>query len=296
MNAGDMRYQILARQALPILVRQAQNRKTVTYGNLALELKMSNHRNLGFVLGSICTSIEKLAEKWGGKIPPIQSLVVRKDTGLPGDGIAEFLGIENVKFAKLPSFERKKIQNRALDDISLYQRWREVLKALNLMPLQADSSLVKKAAKVKTSDRFSGGGEGKQHKALKEYVANHPEILGLGAHFSNVDTEKGLASGDLLDVSFMRDANNTRNAFAWVAVEVKSAISSEIDILRGIFQCVKYKAVMKAETKFDGKPPNIRVVLILEKALPPLLIPAMNALGVEVMSNISPAKEHNGTK
>lgn len=288
MHDGDMPYQVLARKALPILVRQAQNKQIITYGDLALELGMPNPRNLNYVLGSIGTSIDHLKKEWKEAIPYIQSLVVKKNIELPGYGIGEFLGIKNAEFARLPFLQRRIIQDRALDEISMYQHWGKVLKSLKLKPAQPDfSGLAEKAAKVKTFGGF-GGGESKEHKDLRIYVANHPEILKLGSDFSKGNMERRLASGDLPDVSFIRDANNAKNAFKWVAVEVKSAISSVDDISRGIFQCIKYKAVMEAEAKAEGKPPNIRVVLLLEEAFPQPLIPLKNILGVEVISNISP--------
>ena len=74
----------------------------------------------------------------------------------------------------------------------------------------------------------------------------------------------------------------------WVAVEVKSSISSEADITIGIFKCIKYNAVMNAVLISKGNTPDVRVVLVLEGDLPNSLIPLKNLLGVEVISNITP--------
>lgn len=49
-----------------------------------------------------------------------------------------------------------------------------------------------------------------------------------------------------------------------VAVEVKSAASPDQDVTRGIFQCVKYKAVMDASRSLDyGKYDN-QTLLVIE--------------------------------
>ena len=40
----------------------------------------------------------------------------------------------------------------------------------------------------------------------------------------------------------------------WIAVEVKSRISNDADITRGIFQCVKYKVVLEAMQLSLGLP------------------------------------------
>ena len=55
----------------------------------------------------------------------------------------------------------------------------------------------------------------------------------------NSELEKTLPSGDAIDVFF-------ENSQHWVGVEVKSKISNEFDILRGLYQCVKYQAVMES--------------------------------------------------
>lgn len=99
--------------------------------------------------------------------------------------------------------------------------------------------------------------------------------------YTNRITELPLPSGDSLDVSFDAKKN-------WVGVEVKSAISPESDIVRGLFQCVKYRAVMEAVQIADGRPQNVRALLVLESTLPASLIALRNLLGIEVLENITP--------
>ncbi len=47
---GDKLYQLRARVALPILVRQATAQQKITYGDLAEEIGIPNARNLNYVL------------------------------------------------------------------------------------------------------------------------------------------------------------------------------------------------------------------------------------------------------
>src|SRR5690606_22847771 len=145
-----------------------------------------------------------------------------------------------------------------------YPRWQEVLKALELEPTISDfTPLVNKA-----SGGF-GGGESEEHKALKAYVAQNPKVIGLGANTPVGTTEYPLPSGDSLDVSF-----NSQEVL--VAAEVKSSISAESDIVRGLFQCVKYRAVMEAVLLTESLPQNARALLVLESKLPQHLIPLRN--------------------
>jgi hypothetical protein len=268
-------YHKRAREALPLLVRQAEADQPIHYGSLAVELGMPNARNLNYPLGSIGTTLQQLSALWGETIPPLQCVVVNKNTGLPGEGIGWFI-VKAEDFGRLPLNRRRDIVRAELTKVFAYPRWREVLRALELPPPAAPVSpdLLARATGL-------GGGEGDQHRALKDWVARHPEVLGLARTAAGV-TERPLPSGDSLDVSFER-------ADEWVAAEVKSRISSEADMLRGLFQCIKYRAVMEAVQVAAGRPRAARAVLVLETVLPPSLHAVRNALAVEVMEKVSPA-------
>lgn len=104
-----------------------------------------------------------------------------------------------------------------------------------------------------TSDHY-GGGEGPEHKRIKDYIFNHPETLDIKNVLERA-TEYPLPSGDKLDVYFkLKDGSI-------VAVEVKSSISDDADITRGIFQSVKYKAVLEAMQRIEGRKTNISAIL-----------------------------------
>lgn len=149
-----------------------------------------------------------------------------------------------------------------------YPRWTAVLAALGLLA-RPDSTVLDDASK------FRGRGESEQHRRLKEYLAEHPDILQLPAA-AGADTEFSLPSGDSLDVLF-------RVGDDWTAVEVKSAKSSLSDIVRGMFQCVKYQAVIEAFQATQGLTQSARVILVLEGAFPTQLESWKQVLGIEVV-------------
>ncbi len=269
--SGPKLYQQRARKALPLLVRQAQAGNTVYYSELADELGMPNPRNLNFVLGSIGQTIENLAKDWKKPVPPIQCVVVNRATGLPGEGIGWFL-VKKEDFVALPREDQEAVVNAHLENIFAYPYWSEVLSALSIAPAPA---LINKVE----LPNFGGSGEGPEHKALKEYVAKHPEVVGMHQAAAPGRTEDPLLSGDSLDVSFTHGRK-------WVAVEVKSHISSYLDIQRGLFQCVKYSAVMKAQTRALGTNFNVRAVLLLGGVFPKGLQPLRNMLGIEVIDGV----------
>ena len=94
------------------------------------------------------------------------------------------------------------------------------------------------------------GGESSSHKELKEYVASHPEVLGLEATVVSF-LEFSFPSGDQVDIAF--DLGNNR----WAVVEIELGGSTQT--LVGLFQSVKYRALQQAvltvrgaEGKVDG--------------------------------------------
>jgi len=270
---GDKLYQRRARKALPILVRQAQVGEPITYESLARELAMPNPRNLNYVLGSIGATLEQTSRKWPETIPPVQALVINKVTGMPGEGVSPFLQDGQV-FRLLPSKQKRVQLEVVLQEIFMYPRWADVLDELGLAPSTPIDVVTKADEFLQSAGR--GGGEGREHQALKERIEADPTLVGIKKKPDCVESEYPLLSDDRLDVHFVVGSER-------IAVEVKSRISSEQDVVRGLFQCVKYLAVMEAEQAIAQQPQNARAVLVFEGTLSPRLVAIKNTLGVEVI-------------
>jgi hypothetical protein len=271
--AGSKPYQERARRALPLLVRQAHAGTPIYYSDLASELNMPNPRNLNYVLGSIGQALEALSKAWKEKVPPIQCLAINKHTGLPGEGIGWFI-TKKEDFRNLSRKQQRLLVEAELQKVFAYPKWHAVLSAFELSPVQADfTALVRKVA------QFRASGESPEHKELKEFVAKHPEVVGLPVSGSTGETEFSLPSGDTIDVLFQHHDD-------WVAVEVKSAASALLDVARGVFQCVKYRAVVEAVQATRNLKQNVRAVLVLGGELPDELTPVKNTLGVEVIERV----------
>ena len=266
---GDKPYQIRAREALPILVRQALVGETIFYSDLAEEIGIPNARNLNYVLGCIGSTLIELSQENKEDIPAIQGLVVNKNTGLPGEGFGWF--ISESDFKKLDKKQKRKVVDNQHAKTYSYPHWLAILKKLNL-----EAPVFNQPVRPK----FHGNhGEGEKHKLLKEFVARTPSVVGLPLSCPKGETEFSLPSGDSVDVQFFWN-----NEF--IAVEVKSEISNMADVYRGLFQCVKYQVVSEAMLAVAGKPQNVRTVLILESSFPSELLPIKNMLGIEVISNV----------
>jgi hypothetical protein len=271
---GNRLYIKRAREAFPILVRQAIAGEKITYSDLADELGMTNARNLNYVLGAIGKAIKELANEWAQEIPPLQCLVVNKNTGMPGEGVAWF--IRDLKdFKHRTSEERKRILGVELVKVFHYPKWKKVLGAFGLEPLTSNPEVDALIARARAG---GGVGECEDHRRLKEYVANNPKVIGLSG-FGKGETEYCFPSQDRIDIVF-------RKHDRWVGVEVKGPSSPDEDLVRGLFQAVKYAALREAELRSESQKGKTAVILVLSRILPTKLKEVKNLLGVTVVDGV----------
>lgn len=270
---GDKLYQQRARAVLPILVRQAWSGQPVRYESLAQEVGMPNPRNLNYPLGSIGNGLEELGAEWDNEIPHIQALVVNKATGLPGPGFDGFLKDRGHEWET--SSERRAIIREYWTRIFEYPYWNDVLEELKLEPVPDIASTAIEAARG-----AGGGGEGEDHRRLKQFLSKNPHLVGFDQAKGVGEVEYRLPSGDSIDVVF--DHSNRLHA-----VEVKPASAPIGDVTRGLFQCVKYRAVMEAQARYQRDDRPSSVCLALGGSLPNILVSLRNSLNVEVYENLA---------
>lgn len=269
---GDKLYQQRAREVLPILVRQAEARQPIFYEALAQEVGMPNPRNLNYPLGCIGRKLNDLAGEWDDGIPPIEALVVNQHTRFPGPGFNGFLTEQGETWSN--ERERRALIEQYWARIYAYPYWREVLEELRIKPTpDRVASIVEKAGHT------AGGGEGPDHLALKNFICNNPHLVGLNVGDPRGQREYCIPSGDSIDVAFCQKRRVH-------AVEVKPASSPVTDIARGLFQCVKYRAVLQALAGYEHDRRPVSVCLALGGQLPNELVPLRNSLGIKVFENV----------
>ena len=138
MFAGDTKTQIWARDALPILVQRAQDRRTITFSELtnALGLPGVGYYNalMGHVFRHIDTTLAQLERRddWEGEIPHITSIVMKTNGKCSPSMCAAFTG----DFQTQPSPEQLRAE---LDCSFCYEHWDAVLAALSLNPVNHSS-------------------------------------------------------------------------------------------------------------------------------------------------------------
>lgn len=107
--------------------------------------------------------------------------------------------------------------------------------------------------------RYGRSGEGKNHRRLRKWVKRNPDEVVRGLRNVRTKTEVPLLSGDRVDVVYCAEGTI-------IAIEVKSRDSNKDDLLRGIYQCVKYGAVLNAENLENVV--QVSTLLVTESQLP----------------------------
>jgi hypothetical protein len=285
---GELSNADYARLALPMLIEHIRLQRDgvlepLTYKDLAERLNRRDRhgkpwaRGLGHVLGKVTEMLDSIDTPDLEDIPYLTTIVVSshgKNKGLPGVGISgRWHGYE----ALTRQEKESKVFAEYLRILSFGSRWDNVLALLRIPPSDATKAGASSAGGW-------GGGESDEHKALKHFVKANPHLVGAEPDWHS-EVEYALRSGDEIDVFF-------KSARQWIGVEVKSCVSDKLDrdYERGLYQTVKYAAVLEAQAQVDhpNAPPSIRVFLVLERTLPLRLLSTAKALGVTVLENIKP--------
>lgn len=284
---GDKWTNATARAALPILVWCAQHGRTITYGQLDQEIVqrgLGHHvhpAQYGYPAGAIGSALFETEQEWGDAIPPLNAIVVNAKEGMPGAGVDFFLERYFQPEQDIDSMtkeDRRAVVEEIHGDIFSYEYWGDILEQYGLQPI-ADG-IGDEPEEVDDIDApkragWSSEEESDAHRALKEFVAAHPDTVGLPSNSERGITEYLFASGDRADVVF-------RTNHGYLGVEIKSIISNNADLNRGLFQAIKYQALLRAEQKACLQPPTARAVMVTERELPRNLRNLADTLGIAV--------------
>ena len=266
---GKTWMQKTARTILPVLVWRAKNGRTITYSELD-QLIVSRgwghhvmYVQYGHPAGAVGDALLETEKQWEIPIPPLNALIVNVNTGIPGRGcdyyLKHFLG---KKKKLLSAADRKALAEATHEKIFNFTKWDKLIKQYGLKYLSKEpAKLDFKEASKPLHGGWSLEGESKAHEMLKVFVAHNPSILDLDLKLPKGNCEYVLASADRPDVIF-------EGKDILVVVEVKSRISNDADLQRGIFQCVKYRALIRAEQKSRQEVPNGIAVLVTQRHLP----------------------------
>ncbi|WP_422071166.1 hypothetical protein [Tranquillimonas rosea] len=203
--------------------------------------------------------------------PLLNVLLVRQDTRYPGNGAGSYLSrwFRKDSLAKKDTWlNRPKFWSKYCDDVITevyaFERWNRVI----------DDVFGPGAMPVPEKPREKegiGGGEGGPHKRLRLWATANPAAIDRRCANYRASTEVLLLSGDRVDVIFQGPKET-------VCVEVKSHISNEADLERGLYQCIKYRAVVAAMDARKAAP--VRAILVTQNQLPGHLIDLAKLHGI----------------
>lgn len=270
-----------------MLIWCAENKQRISYSQLDEEIirrGLGHHvlfARYGDPAGAVGDALIALGRDIGMPIPPLNALVINKHTNLPGVGCDYYIQtyLDARKKPALTPGEKRAIIEETIEDVWNYPDWGAVLTRFGFEPLQGDIPALAPIAQPKIKLRKSGWHEGPEslaHISLKNWVAAHPESLGGDIAFPKGKTEHLFASNDRADVVFDHPDGS-------LAVEVKASNAGAGELERGIFQCVKYRALLRAELKVDGRVPNGDAILVSETDLPADIARLSQILNVRVI-------------
>lgn len=265
--------------AMALLMRCIQHGEPfVTYGAIKAELEHQLDiasifpTQIGYVAGSMMDQILKLDPK-----APLINVLITRASGVPGGGVGGYLAerYRNPalrKWDEIKTDRKLKLVARERAKVFRYKKWQQINNTLfgdsarkNLrQPPENENDFV--------GPRWGGAAESEEHKKLKEWVASNPAHIGLSKAYGIGIPEFRLLSGDEVDVMFIHEG-------VFRAIEVKSIRSSDDDFQRGIYQCVKYREVKRAE--IHPYEADVEAVLVTERKLPSELQLRARELGVK---------------
>ena len=256
------------------LIHAAKRRSSITYGEAQLRLekeigfsRIGRSTRMGVPAGALMDRIWAVRDD----CPPVNVLLVRQDDRLPGKGVggymAKYLNNPRLKSKGFRDENRKQWQS-ACDEIATavyaFNGWGQIYaeafgeRLPDLVPSAEGSE--------KDGIRNARGGEGPNHEALRLWVKKHPRKIRQAYASFRTDTEVVLDSADRVDVVYYGPDST-------VVIEVKSSDSNDTDLRRGVFQCIKYRAVMAA---MDIRlKPRIEALLVTQRKLPSDLRPLL---------------------
>lgn len=250
-----------------MLIAVALDGSTMTYGEGKDRLE-SEHDfttifspKMGYIVGSMIDRV-----LWeDDEAPLLNVLMVNQGTRLPSDGAAGYMadrfeipglrekGTDHPRWEECFDDAAHEVYEYTAENwIDLYQR--TFGQQLTVEEIAAERCR-RKAGSEEDGLKYGRIGEGPNHEALRMWVKDNPSFINTDYVDCRSETEVTLDSADRVDAVYYCDDRV-------VVLEVKSRDSNEADFRKGVFQCVKYRAVQSAmDVRQDG---YVEAILVTE--------------------------------
>ena len=237
-----------ARLALPHLVECAQRGETITYGELGAKIG----RQAGAAAKLLVYIRDEICAPRG--LPLLPAIVVNEKSGLPGRGWLQ----EGAAWP--PEDEHRRRFEKDRDAVFAFDGWDALLEELELAPVSGSDERLDGEGRsyARELEKTGGAGESLPHQVLKSYVARNPRLIKVSSSEEG-EQEYLFVSGDRCDVVF------DLGGLGYAVVEIKDGERAEL--VKGIYQTVKYRALMEAE-KGHGQPVSVAAHLVALDEIP----------------------------
>lgn len=256
------------------LIAVALDESTMTYGEAKDRLEAEEGFSTIFspMMGKPAGALIWRIQQVEPKAPLINVLLVAQKDRLPGEGTGYFFAkrfrrpeLEAPDFKKNHPDEWERVFEKAANEVYQYslEGWLDLYERVfetSLSPGEIEKERKKRhKGTEKDGIRYGRSGEGDRHKALRLWVKANPQAVRAAYSDARTETEVQLDSGDRVDAVYY-----TRHGT--VVLEVKSRESNHIDLRRGVYQCIKYRAVQNAMNVRKDAP--VEAYLVTEESLP----------------------------
>ncbi len=271
-------YPKIVRLIAPVLLDRCQSGDLVTYGELKSHVERSDgpvifSTDYGWILGELNRDLQRA--RLPDRVPPVSAIVVAADTNIPSGGIRTFveryLSAVGRRWPRTAHTERMMywdMQKAILE----YSRWPEFFRRAGLVG-ENDGRPIKRRGRV-VDIEFGGGGESEDHRGLKEDAASRPSMFRM-PKYSRPEFEYRLRSQDCVDLVLWAPGRIC-------AVEVRGKNASDADVVKGVYQTLKYKALCEAELLVDADHRTVSAFLLVGRELPTDARVAAKRLAVNV--------------
>ncbi|SDY29619.1 hypothetical protein [Citreimonas salinaria] len=256
------------------LIAAALDGSTMTYGAVKARLETEEGFSTVFAtrIGLVAGALMHRIQKADPAAPLINVLVVNQQDQMPSEGAGPFMArrFKNENLIRTDYKQRHPAKWREYFDRAAAEVYAASAEEWALLYQKVfDTSLPQDWIAAERDKRHNGneddfgaggrkygpGGEGELHKSLRLWVTANPEKLRRSCKGARSETEVCLDSGDRIDVVYHL-VDRT------IVLEVKSRISNDVDLRRGVYQCIKYRAVKAAMDVRENVP--VEAILVTE--------------------------------
>lgn len=256
------------------LIATALDGATMTYGEVKARLEAEAGfstvfaTRIGFVAGALMKRIQQV----DAEAPLVNVLVVNQQDRMPSEGAGSFMA-QRFKNSQLGSVQYKQRHpekwrdyfERAASEVyaTSTEEWAALYQKAFGASLSQDQIVAERRKRHDGNEddfgsgsyKYGSGGESEFHKALRLWVTANPGKIRRSFEGARAETEFCLDSGDRIDAVFHLPDRT-------IVLEVKSRISNDVDLKRGVYQCIKYRAVKSAMDVRENVP--VEAMLVTE--------------------------------